>query len=163
VDRSVDVPEKLFFKIGEVSRLLEVDTHVLRYWEREFSAVRPRKSRGGQRVYRRVDVEVLVHIKRLLRDEGFTIAGARRRLAAERAESSAAATAADEQDPVVRVEVLERELARVRGERDDANRAFLDAATRLARTEAAINILRQALGEIATMVDGRAVADRGAR
>ncbi|MCA9673337.1 MAG: MerR family transcriptional regulator [Myxococcales bacterium] len=71
------IPEgKLHFKIGEVSRLTGVKPHVLRYWESELSALRPEKTPSGQRRYRRADVEMVLVIKRLLYDEGYTIAGA---------------------------------------------------------------------------------------
>ncbi|MDB4932511.1 MAG: transcriptional regulator, MerR family, partial [Myxococcaceae bacterium] len=73
-------PKKQYFRIGEVARLLDVPSHVLRYWETEFRAVRPIKSASGQRVYSRRDVERLQLIKRLLRDERYTIEGARRAL-----------------------------------------------------------------------------------
>ncbi len=73
------IPSKRFFKIGEVSRIVGVPTHVLRYWEREFSLVRPRRAPSKQRVYRRKDVETLLHIKNLLHDEKYTIAGARKK------------------------------------------------------------------------------------
>jgi DNA-binding transcriptional MerR regulator len=74
------VPDKLFFKIGEVSRLTGLEAYVLRYWETEFPALRPRKSGGGQRVYTRKDVELVLQIKQMLYEQGFTIAGARKRL-----------------------------------------------------------------------------------
>jgi DNA-binding transcriptional MerR regulator len=74
------LPQKQYFRIGEVSRILETPAHVLRYWETEFRAVRPSKSASGQRVYSRRDVERLQLIKRLLRDERYTIEGARRAL-----------------------------------------------------------------------------------
>ena len=74
------IPNKRFFKIGEVSRIVGVPTHVLRYWEREFALVRPRRAPSKQRVYRRKDVEQLLEIKKLLHHEKYTIAGARKRL-----------------------------------------------------------------------------------
>lgn len=72
--------DKLYFKIGEVADILGVAPHVLRYWESEFSEVRPRKSRTQQRVYRRRDVATLLRIKHLLYEQKFTIAGARQQL-----------------------------------------------------------------------------------
>lgn len=72
--------DKLYFKIGEVAAIVGVEAHVLRFWEREFQALRPSKSRSGQRVYRRRDVELLLKIRHLLYDEKLTIAGARQRL-----------------------------------------------------------------------------------
>ncbi len=74
------IPEKSFFRIGEVSRLTATKPFVLRYWETEFPMLQPVKSPKGQRLYRRQDVETVLKIKRLLYDEGFTIAGARRHL-----------------------------------------------------------------------------------
>lgn len=75
-----DIPDKLFFKIGEVADLLDLKTHVLRYWETEFSCLKPVKSRSNQRLYRRQDVETALLIKDLLYQQGFTIAGARNQL-----------------------------------------------------------------------------------
>src|ERR1700677_1551244 len=74
------IPEKSFFRIGEVSRLTDTKPFVLRYWETEFPMLQPTKSPKGHRLYRREDVETVRHIKRLLYEEGFTIAGARRHL-----------------------------------------------------------------------------------
>jgi DNA-binding transcriptional MerR regulator len=75
-----DIPDKLFFRIGEVSHLVGVEPYVLRYWESEFKGLSPRKSSSGQRMFRRKDVELLLHIKHLLYDRKFTIEGARRAL-----------------------------------------------------------------------------------
>jgi DNA-binding transcriptional MerR regulator len=74
------LPDKLFFKIGEVAEIVGVRPHVLRYWESEMPALRPMKTRGAHRVYRRRDVELAMLVKRLLQDEGFTISGAKKRL-----------------------------------------------------------------------------------
>jgi len=78
---SVAIPEKLFFKIGEVCELAGVQAHVLRYWESEFSMLAPQKNRAGQRVYRKRDVEMALRIKELLYEDQYTIAGAKKRLA----------------------------------------------------------------------------------
>src|ERR1700727_2204450 len=75
-----EIPDKLYFKIGEVSDLLGVEPYVLRYWETEFTALSPKKSGTGHRLYRRKDVELLLRIKHLLYDKKFTIEGARRTL-----------------------------------------------------------------------------------
>jgi len=80
---AIEVPEKLYFKIGEVAELTGVQPYILRYWETEFGNLRPAKSRSGQRLYRRNDVLAVLRIKELLYRQRFTIAGARRRLAAE--------------------------------------------------------------------------------
>lgn len=74
------IPEKLFFRIGEVCALIKVQPHVLRYWETEFPMLTPQKNRAGQRVYRRKDVEMVFRIRDLLYEEKFTIAGAKRKL-----------------------------------------------------------------------------------
>lgn len=76
----VPIPDKLFFKIGEVSQLVGVEAYVLRYWETEFPGLSPRKSDTGQRMFRRKDVELLLNIKHLLYDRKFTIEGARKAL-----------------------------------------------------------------------------------
>src|SRR4249920_2321685 len=77
------IPEKLFFKIGEVCDIAGVQAHVLRYWETEFPMLAPQKNRAGQRTYRRRDVEMALRIKELLYDEQYTIAGAKKKLAGE--------------------------------------------------------------------------------
>jgi DNA-binding transcriptional MerR regulator len=74
------LPDKLFFKIGDVATIVGVKPHVLRYWETEFPALRPMKTRGAHRVYRRKDVELAMLVKQMLQDEGLTIVGAKRRL-----------------------------------------------------------------------------------
>ena len=77
---AVAIPEKLFFKIGEVCELAGVQAHVLRYWESEFTMLAPQKNRAGQRVYRKRDVEMALRIKELLYEDMYTIAGAKKRL-----------------------------------------------------------------------------------
>ncbi|MBF0559361.1 MAG: MerR family transcriptional regulator [Nitrospirae bacterium] len=83
-------PEKLFYKIGEVSRLVGVESYVLRYWETEFSFLNPRKSKSGQRIYTKNDVDLIQQIKHLLYEEKYTIDGVRRKLGIN----------AEQQDPV---------------------------------------------------------------
>ena len=78
---AVSIPDKLYFRIGEVSALTQTEAYVLRYWETEFPTLKPVKSRSGHRLYRRQDVESVLEIKRLLYDKGFTIEGARKQLA----------------------------------------------------------------------------------
>jgi len=77
------IPNKLFFKIGEVCEITDTQPYVLRYWESEFPALAPAKNSSGQRIYRRRDIETVLRIKQLLYEEGFTIAGAKKRLEAE--------------------------------------------------------------------------------
>ena len=76
---------KLFHKIGEVGQLTGLEPYVLRFWESEFSALRPKKNPGGQRVYIDRDIQVILRIKRMLYEEGYTIAGAKKRLVEKRA------------------------------------------------------------------------------
>jgi DNA-binding transcriptional MerR regulator len=78
------VPKKLYYKIREVSEIVGVEAHVLRFWETEFPALSPPKSKSGQRTYRPKDIELLLRIRKLLYEEGFTIAGARKQLSAEK-------------------------------------------------------------------------------
>ncbi len=77
------IPDKLYFRIGEVSRLCRLPAYVLRFWETEFPQLKPTKSSTGQRMYRRRDLENVLRIKTLLYDEGYTIAGARQQLRSE--------------------------------------------------------------------------------
>ena len=74
------LPDKIYFKIGEVSEIVGVEPYVLRYWETEFELLRPSKAPSRHRLYKKKDVELLLEIKRLLYAEGFTIEGARKRL-----------------------------------------------------------------------------------
>lgn len=75
-----DIPDKLYFKIGEVAKIAGVEPYVLRYWETEFKEIHPVKSKTNQRLYRRKDLETILKIKALLYEEGFTIEGARKQL-----------------------------------------------------------------------------------
>ena len=77
------IPDKLYFRIGEVAKLCKLPAYVLRFWESEFPQLKPVKSSTGQRMYRQRDVESALRIKKLLYEEGFTIAGARQHLKAE--------------------------------------------------------------------------------
>lgn len=86
--------QKLYYKIGEACKLLDIQPYVLRYWETEFPALSPTKSKSGQRVYSEEELELIRRIKALLYDEGFTIAGAKKRLEADDAEGEPGATTA---------------------------------------------------------------------
>lgn len=77
---TIAIPEKQYFKIGEVSEILDVEPYVLRYWESEFKILKPTRTRARQRLYHKKDLELLLEIKHLLYDEKFTIAGAKKRL-----------------------------------------------------------------------------------
>jgi DNA-binding transcriptional MerR regulator len=85
---AIVIPEKIYFKIGEVCDLVGVQAHVLRYWETEFPMLSPQKNRSGQRSYRRRDVEIALRIKQLLYEEMFTIAGAKKKLQTELRETT---------------------------------------------------------------------------
>ena len=80
---AISIPEKLFFKIGEVCEITDVQAHVLRYWESEFPMLAPQKNRAGQRTYRKRDVEMVLRIKELLYEDQYTIAGAKKKLSSE--------------------------------------------------------------------------------
>lgn len=118
---SLQLPAKLYFRIGEVARLLGVPTHVLRFWETEFRSVRPQKSRAGQRVYARKDVERLALIKRLLKEERYTLEGARKYLREKGIESAGAAA---EPAPPSRATVLREALVAAKARLEGALRAL---------------------------------------
>jgi DNA-binding transcriptional MerR regulator len=99
IEATAAIPDKLFFRIGEVSQLVGVEPYVLRYWESEFPGLSPKKSSTGQRMFRRKDVELLLNIKHLLYDEKFTIEGARKALRAAKAA-----------DPIVAIPARQEEL-----------------------------------------------------
>jgi len=78
---SIEIPDKLYFKIGEVSKLACVAPHVLRYWESEFKEIQPKRANSNQRLYRREDVDIVLLIKMLLHEQGYTLIGAKKFLA----------------------------------------------------------------------------------
>ncbi len=82
------IPDKLFFKIGEVAEIVGVEQHVLRYWEDEFEVLKPNKNRSGQRLYQKKDIDQVLEIKKLLYTERFTIAGAKKKLKQGRTQNS---------------------------------------------------------------------------
>jgi DNA-binding transcriptional MerR regulator len=107
----IAIPDKLFFRIGEVSSLTRTKPYVLRYWETEFPMLKPSKSRTGHRLYRRQDVETIFEIKRLLYEQGFTIEGARKHLAgnmngSDESGSSVRSSSVGQQLRLVRRELL---------------------------------------------------------
>jgi DNA-binding transcriptional MerR regulator len=77
----INIPDRLYFRIGEVSELIAIKAYVLRYWESEFPMLKPVKNSAGRRLYRKQDLETAIEIKRLLYEKGFTIEGARKQLA----------------------------------------------------------------------------------
>jgi DNA-binding transcriptional MerR regulator len=98
------IPKKLYYKIREVCEIVGVEAHVLRYWETEFPALSPPKSKSGQRTYRPKDIELLLQIRKLLYEDGFTIAGARKRLSGHKAASDGDGLEKDHPLPTVAAE-----------------------------------------------------------
>ena len=82
MENKKDIPDKLYFRIGEVSKIAGLPTYVLRFWETEFSKIRPKRTSSGQRLYTRNDIELILKIKNLLYEKKFTIQGARQHLSA---------------------------------------------------------------------------------
>lgn len=107
------VPEKQIFKIGEVCEMLQVETHTLRYWEMEFEDLNPQKNAMGQRVYRTRDIEVAYLIKRLLYEEGYTIAGARKQLKKEIARLGGDAAVPDRDEIVQSLKKVRSQLQEI--------------------------------------------------
>ena len=120
------LPPKLYFRIGEVAELVGVEPHVLRYWEREFRTIRPSKSAKGQRVYSRRDVENLMRVRELLYKEGFTIAGAKKKLS--HAEPASADKDPSQHDDRTDARALAREQLLAMRAEIEAFLAELDAA-----------------------------------
>ena len=112
------LPPKLYYRIGEVAELVGVEPHVLRYWEREFRSIRPTKSAKGQRVYSRRDVENLLRVRELLYSEGFTIAGAKKKLqrTASGAEAQGESEGADQGGELVEASRTREQLLAIRGD-----------------------------------------------
>ena len=150
------IPNKLFFKIGEVCEITDTQPYVLRYWESEFPALAPAKNSSGQRIYRRRDIETVLRIKQLLYEEGFTIAGAKKRLEAEmagRVETPSAASPSGE--GAVTPQSLAGQQTPTPDPRtpdlpsaDDPSSDLTNAATR-----AALKEVREGLRDILTLLD----------
>ncbi len=109
----VAIPEKLYFRIGEVSELTQTKSYVLRFWETEFPTLKPVKSRTGQRLYRREDVQTVLAIKRLLYEKGFTIEGARKELARNSSDEGEQKNLFPSKADGVPLNVIRRELERI--------------------------------------------------
>ena len=110
-----EIPDKMYFRIGEVSDLTGLETYVLRYWETEFSHIRPVRSQSGQRLYRKKDIESVLEIKDLLYEQRFTIAGARQYLKMRQKDSGPTHSTTT---PIT-LEKLRKELAEIRDLLDD--------------------------------------------
>jgi DNA-binding transcriptional MerR regulator len=148
METSTRIPEKLFFRIGEVCELIRVQPHVLRYWETEFPMLAPQKNPAGQRVYRRKDVEMVMRIRELLYDEKFTIAGAKKKLIEETRSSA------------VKVKAARPEPARVEDAPAQAEAkavpAPTDATEQTPEARLAIKVLKQNLDDLLTLLNGDA-------
>ncbi len=131
---SADIPDKLYFRIGEVARLCDVPAYVLRFWEGEFPQLKPNKGGTGQRLFRRRDVEMALRIKRLLYDEGYTIPGARQLLKVEAKQKEPQLTLLGED--ALRAEDRDVRLRGIRQELQDLL-ALLQAVPRAGATLAA--------------------------
>jgi len=133
------IPNKLFFKIGEVCEITDTQPYVLRYWESEFQALAPAKNSSGQRIYRRRDIETVLRIKELLYDEGFTIAGAKKRLEAEQTGRT----------PTPQTEAARAAIPSAIGISPTPNSAAADEQGRTVLLE-----IREQLRQILTLLDG---------
>ncbi len=109
----IEMPDKLFFRIGEAAQLVGVEPHVLRYWESEFR-MRPQRSESGQRMYRRKDIARFLRIRKLLHEEGFTIAGARKVFQEGPSSEAPAADSARLREAVGRIAELRERIAATR-------------------------------------------------
>lgn len=107
-----DIPDRLYFRIGETSKICGLKPHVLRYWETEFNEISPQKTRSGQRLYRRRDLDAILAVKRLLHEKKYTIEGARKAL---RSELAAALEEKREDDVRLAIESAILELKDLRG------------------------------------------------
>jgi DNA-binding transcriptional MerR regulator len=107
------IPDKLYYRIGEVSELTQTKAYVLRYWETEFPRLRPVKSKSGHRLYRRKDVELIFEIRRLLYGKGFTLAGARKHLASHRKNAGEQTNLFQSPLDVAELKAIRRELQTV--------------------------------------------------
>ena len=123
------LPAKLYYRIGEVASIVGVEPHVLRYWETEFRSIRPQKSASGQRVYSRRDVDTLLRVKELLYGQGFTIAGAKKKLREGGVEPPPEVVASSE-----KLLELRTQLVAIRDEVATLLAALSDRAPRASRT-----------------------------
>lgn len=119
---SAEIPDKLYFRIGEVASLVGVDAHVLRYWESEFR-MKPHRSSSGQRLYRKQDLSRFFRIKRLLHDEGYTIAGARKVLSGGQRSQAQAVDVPRIRAALERVQELRSRILELRDDLDPHGRA----------------------------------------
>lgn len=150
---AIAIPEKLFFKIGEVCELAGVQAHVLRYWESEFPMLAPQKNRAGQRVYRKRDVEIALRIKELLYEDQYTIAGAKKRLANDlRAGGKFRVVSSDDSEESSEDSVS---TAALRFSEPGTGSANSNPAPRTAKDRQAIRKVTSELREILSLLEGK--------
>ncbi|HTW48075.1 MAG TPA: MerR family transcriptional regulator [Acidobacteriaceae bacterium] len=135
--QEVVVPDKLYFRIGDVAKLLGVETYVLRFWESEFPQMRPNKSGTGQRLYRKRDVELAVRVRNLLHGQGYTIAGARQVLSGEHSRARTPQLPLLEKPATVRI--TDAKIAKLRGELKELLGILSGAPSRAERKPRAAN------------------------
>lgn len=151
------IPEKLFFRIGEVCELIKVQPHVLRYWETEFPMLAPQKNRAGQRVYRRKDVEMVLRIRDLLYEEKFTIAGAKKKLAEEMRSNPARAKApAREMAQIEEAEEMPEPIKPAETEFIPSPHPSTVEATITPQTRRALRIIKRDLEDLLTLLNSDA-------
>jgi DNA-binding transcriptional MerR regulator len=121
----VELPDKLFFRIGETAQLVGVEPHVLRYWESEFR-MRPQRSASGQRMYRRKDIARFLRIRKLLHEEGFTIAGARKALQDGTADPGPSVDPERMSEALERIDAVRQQIAQFRSRVASVGVAALD-------------------------------------
>ena len=127
----MEIPKKHYYKIGEVCSLTDTQPYVLRFWESEFPQLAPDKSRTGQRVYRPRDVEMILEIKKLLYEEGYTIAGARKKLGMDSESPRSQVEAADEGPAPETLELLQAQ--------DDVRTSLADILSMMDETDAKLS------------------------
>lgn len=148
-DTAATLPDKLFFRIGEVGRITGVKPYVLRYWESVFPRIRPQKTRSGQRLYRRKDVETVLLVKKLLWDQRFTIEGARKRLREVQGPDGA-----EEELRGKRTDKRAAELeSTVRAAEERASAAELKAKEATERARALEKVVAEARKELTALLD----------
>src|SRR6201996_4925501 len=152
-----EIPDKLYFRIGDVARLCEVPAYVLRFWETEFPQLKPNKGGTGQRLYRKKDVEMALRIKSLLYDEGYTIPGARQVFKAElkagpaEATESAAPAAREIPAEAARPQLTGRQTAKLHELRAEMMALLADLSTPLGTMPAATEAAAPARGKVKPM------------
>jgi DNA-binding transcriptional MerR regulator len=110
----VDLPDKLYYKIGEIAKAFDVKTSLIRYWEKEFKVLHPKKNKNGSRLYTNKDVETLKHIYHLVKEKGFTLDGAKQKLKDERKLGKEPIPA--NQSVISRLERIKNELLQIRNQ-----------------------------------------------